>query len=43
MNSNNKTINKFGIEYSYIVLSMNNMLKLTSNNIKKVIILKIWK
>ena len=36
MNSNNKTINKFGMEYSYMVLSMNNMLKLTNNNIKNI-------
>ncbi len=36
MNSNNKTINKFGMEYLYIVLSMNNMLKLTNNNIKNI-------
>ena len=34
MNSNNNTLNKFGIEYSYIALAMNNMLKLTNNNIK---------
>ncbi|KPV44796.1 hypothetical protein SE19_08600 [Acidiplasma aeolicum] len=34
MNSNNNTLNKFGIEYSYIALAMNNILKLTNNNIK---------
>ncbi|WP_201779309.1 hypothetical protein, partial [Acidiplasma aeolicum] len=34
MNSNNNTLNKFGIEYSYIALAMNNMLKSTNNNIK---------
>ena len=34
MNSNNNTLNKFGIEYSYIAIAMNNILKLTNNNIK---------
>ena len=34
MNSNNNTLYNFGMEYSYIALSMNNMLKLTNNNIK---------
>ena len=34
MNSNNNTLYKFGMEYSYIALAMNNMLKLTNNNIK---------
>ena len=34
MNSNNNTLNKFGIEYSYIALAMNNMLKSTNNNIE---------
>ncbi len=38
MNSNNNTINKFGIEYSYIAMAMNNMLKLTNNNIKNITI-----
>ncbi|WP_287960018.1 hypothetical protein [Acidiplasma sp.] len=33
-NSNNNTLNKFGIEYSYIALAMNNILKLTNNNIE---------
>ena len=33
-NSNNNTLNKFGIEYSYI--AMNNMLKSTNNNIKNI-------
>ena len=36
MNINNNTLNKFGIEYSYIALAMNNMLKLTNNNIKNI-------
>ena len=34
MNSNNNTLYKFELEYSYIALAMNNMLKLTNNNIK---------
>ncbi len=34
MNSNNNTLNKFGIEYSYIAIAMNNMLSSTNNNIK---------
>ncbi len=34
MNSNNNTLYKFGLEYSYIALVMNNMLKSTNNNIK---------
>ncbi len=40
MNSNNNTINKFGIEYNYIAIAMNNMLKLTDNNIKNITINK---
>ncbi len=36
MNSHNNTLNKFGIEYSYIALAMNNMLKSTNNNIKNI-------
>jgi len=36
MNSNNNTINKFGIEYNYIALAMNNMLRFTNNNVKSV-------
>ncbi|WP_287961446.1 hypothetical protein [Acidiplasma sp.] len=36
MNSNNNTLNKFGLEYSYIALAMNNMLKSTNNNIKNI-------
>ncbi len=34
MNSNNNTLNKFGIEYSYIATAMNSMLGFTNNNIK---------
>ncbi len=36
MNSNNNTINKSGIEYSYIALAMNNMLGFTNNNVKNI-------
>ncbi len=36
MNSNNNTLYKFGLEYSYIALAMNNMLKSTNNNIKNI-------
>ena len=34
MDINNNTLYKFGLEYSYIALAMNNMLKSTNNNIK---------
>jgi len=36
MNSNNNTIDKFGIEYNYIALAMNNILGFTNNNIKNI-------
>ncbi len=36
MNSNNNTINKSGIEYNYIAIAMNNMLRFTDNNIKNI-------
>ncbi|EQB73757.1 MAG: hypothetical protein AMDU4_FER2C00041G0001, partial [Ferroplasma sp. Type II] len=36
MNSNNNTLNKFGIEYSYIASAMNSMLKSTNNGIKNI-------
>lgn len=37
MNLNNNALDKFGIEYSYIVLAINNMLGFT-NNIKDITI-----
>jgi hypothetical protein len=36
MYSSNKTLNRFGIEYSYIATAMGNMLKSTNNEIKNV-------
>ena len=36
MYSSNKTVDKFGIEYSYIASAMGNMLKSTNNGIKNV-------
>ncbi len=36
MGSSNNTMHKFGMEYGYIALAMNNMLKDTNNNIKNV-------
>ena len=36
MNSNNNTLNKFGIEYPYIASAMNSMLKSTNNGIKNI-------
>jgi len=40
MNSNNNTIDKFGIEYNYIALAMNNMIGFTNNNVKDISINK---
>ena len=34
MNSNNNTLNKFGIEYSHIATAMNNMLGFVNKDIK---------
>ena len=36
MYSSNKTLDRFGIEYSYIASAMNSMLKSTNNGIKNV-------
>ena len=36
MYSSNKTLDRFGIEYSYIASAMGNMLKSTNNNIKNI-------
>ena len=36
MYSSNKTLDRFGIEYSYIALAMGNMLKSTNNGIRNV-------
>ncbi|MCL4311647.1 MAG: hypothetical protein M1462_04390 [Candidatus Thermoplasmatota archaeon] len=36
MYSSNKTLDRFGIEYSYIASAMSNMLKSTNNEIKNV-------
>ena len=36
MYSSNKTLDRFGIEYSYIALAMGNMLKSTNNSVKNI-------
>ena len=36
MYSSNKTLDRFGIEYSYIASAMNSMLKSTNNGIKNI-------
>ena len=38
MFSGNSTLNKFGIEYSYIAIAMNNMLRFTNNNVKNIVV-----
>ena len=36
MYSSNKTLDRFGIEYSYIASAMNSMLKSTNNSVKNI-------
>ncbi|EQB70998.1 MAG: hypothetical protein AMDU4_FER2C00205G0003 [Ferroplasma sp. Type II] len=36
MYSSNKTLDRFGIEYSYIASAMGNMLKSTNNSVKNI-------
>ncbi|ARD85491.1 hypothetical protein FAD_1647 [Ferroplasma acidiphilum] len=38
MFSGNSTLNKFGIEYSYIAIAMNTMLGFTNNNVKNIVV-----